>query len=73
MGRPRETIDTPVLAATIGINRPIKGNIGRIIARDDRLGGFARDLRPQGGQILGQIPAIVGVEPRFLREPSACV
>ena len=45
MGRPRETIDTPVLAATIGINRPIKGNIGRIIARDDRLGGFARDLR----------------------------
>ncbi len=73
MGRPRETIDTSMLAAAIGIDRLVKGNIGRLIARDDRFGGLERHLRPQWWQILGQIPAIVFLRPGFLLEASACV
>ncbi len=54
-----ETIDAAMLATAIGIDRPVEGNIGRLIPGDDCLGGFARHLRPCWREILGQIPAIV--------------
>ena len=38
MRRPREAVDAAVLTAPEGINRLLEGDIGRIIARDDRAG-----------------------------------
>ena len=47
MGRPRETIDAAMLAAAIGVDRLRKGDVGRVVAGDDRAGMLHRDLGAQ--------------------------
>src|SRR3984957_15162084 len=64
MRRPRETVDTAVLAAAIRIDRAVEGNVRRIVAGDD----LARRIRRHRGlerrQFLKALPAVVEGNPR---------
>ena len=59
VGRPRETIDAAVLAAAIGIDRAIEGNVRRIVAGDDLAGGVDRHAGLERRQFLELLPAVV--------------
>src|SRR5512145_107007 len=41
---PIEAVDTAMLASAIRVDRLVERDVGRVVARDDRLRGFARDL-----------------------------
>ena len=45
VGRPREAIDAAMLAAAIGIDRAVEGNVGRVVAGDDGARRRHRDAR----------------------------
>jgi len=65
VGGPGVAIGAAVLAAAIGIDRPVKRQIGRIVARDDCFCLLHRDLGPERCQIL---KAHGIVERRFAHE-----
>jgi hypothetical protein len=48
MGRPGEAIDAAVLAAAIGIDGTVEGDVGRVVLRDDDARLLDRDLRVEG-------------------------
>ncbi len=60
VGGPGEAIDAAMLAAAIGIDRLVEGNVRRLVAGDDGAGGVVDDFGAQRGRgvIIGA-PAIV--------------
>ena len=52
VGRPREAIDAAVLAAAIGIDRAVEGNVRRVVAGDDLAGGIDRHRRLERRQVF---------------------
>src|SRR5882724_81572 len=73
MRRAREAVDAAVLAAAIGIDRAIKADIGRIVARQDLARLFLGDRGLEGGQFLDALPAIVECDARGRLVASRCV
>ncbi len=65
MGRPREAVDAAVLAAAIGIDRPVEADIGELVAGDDLARGVERDRGLERRQVLEALPAVVEHDPRF--------
>ena len=63
MGGPRIAIDAAMLAAAIGVDRAVEGQVGRLVVTDDRFGKFDHDLGPQ---LRGRI-----VDPLAFVEPVA--
>ena len=61
-----------MLAAAIGIDRAVEGNIGRVIARDDMARALERELGLQRRQVLVQVPAVILCLTRQRLEPAAC-
>src|SRR5262249_7578363 len=59
VGRPREAIDAAVLAAAIGIDRAVEGNVGGIVAGDDLGGGIVGHGGFERGQFLETLPAVI--------------
>ena len=59
MALPRIAINTAMFAATVRVDRPIKGNIGRCIARDDRFGMFGDNGGAQAWCAAINIDAII--------------
>ena len=59
VGRAREAVDAAVLAATIGIDRAVERNVGRVVAGDDTAGGVDRDGGLERRQVLEALPAVV--------------
>ena len=57
--RPGETIDAAVLAAAIGIDRAVEGNVGGIVAGDDLPRRVDRHRRPERRQILDAQPTVI--------------
>src|SRR3546814_16522662 len=60
MGRPRKAVDAAVLAAAIGIDRAIEGDVRRVVVGDDPARGIDRK---GGGEarrlLLGRAPTVV--------------
>ena len=59
VGGPGVAIEAAVLAAAVGIDRAVEGDVGRLVAGDDRLGLLPGDL---GRERLGRLvagPAVV--------------
>ena len=52
-----------MLAAAIRIDRAVEGNIGRLVAGDDGLGGFLEHLGAERRQLFKPLPAIVEQRP----------
>jgi len=78
MGWSGETIDTTMLAATIGVDRTIERDVRRIVARDDRFCPVESDrcVEARGRVFLGALapgaPAIVdGLGPQPFETPAA--
>jgi hypothetical protein len=69
----RKTVDAAMLATPVGINRAIKGDIRRRIARDD----LARRLKAYFGtnawQVFCDLPAIINTVSVKPFEPSRAV
>ncbi len=59
MGRPGETVDAAMLAAAIGIDRTVEGDVGRIIAGDDAAGLFDLNFGAERRQVFQALPAII--------------
>ena len=59
MRRPRVTINTAMLAAAIGIDRLVEGNIGAVVACNDGAGRRILDFSFERGQFAKTFPAIV--------------
>jgi hypothetical protein len=59
VGGAGEAIDAAVLAAAIGIYRPIEGNVGRLVAGDDLAGGIDGDRGLERRQFLEALPAVI--------------
>ena len=60
-----------MLAAAIGIDRTVEGNVGRVVARDDGARRVADDLRTQGRRSTvliapAIVPPVVNERPRLL-------
>ena len=62
MGWPRKAVDAPMFAPPIGIERPVKGHIGRLVARDDPPWHLFADLGALGEQRRGREILIVRVQ-----------
>jgi hypothetical protein len=61
VGRPRVAIKAAMLAAAIGVDRPVEANVGRFVAGDDGLGLFPGDLgRERLGGLVAR-PAVVEI------------
>src|SRR5690606_13732680 len=58
--RPGEAIDAAMLAAAIGIDGPIEGNIGRIIAGDYAARLLDLDLRAEWLKVIEALPPVIG-------------
>ena len=61
VGRPRETVDAAMLAAAVGIDRPVEGNVGRIVPGDDLARRIDRHRGLERRQLLEILPAVVEV------------
>ena len=59
MGGPRETIDAAMLAAPIGIDGPVEGNVRRLVAGDDGPGRFVADMGAKRTIVLLDVPPVV--------------
>ena len=71
---PGKAVDASVLASPIGIDRPVKRNVGRLVEGDDRAGGFFRDrCFDARGRCLQPVPAIIKGVPRFRLVPPCLV
>ena len=61
VGRTGEAVEAAVLAAAIGIDRPVERNVGRLVAGDDALRLLPRHLgRERLGRLLAR-PAVVEI------------
>jgi hypothetical protein len=54
-----------MLAAAIGIDRAVEGNIGRLVAGDDRLRRLDEHRGLERRQLLQRLPAVVEQRPRL--------
>ena len=54
-----------MLAAAIGIDRLIEGNVGRVVGGDDLLRRFDEHRRLERRQVVERLPAIVEESPRM--------
>ena len=65
MGRPREAVDAAMLAAAIGVDRAVEGDVRRLVAGDDGLRRVDADGGAQRRQVVvfGRIPAVSGALP----------
>ena len=59
VGRPREAIDAAVLAAAIGIDRAVEGDVRRIVAGDDLARRVDRHRGLERRQFVEALPAVV--------------
>ena len=57
--RPREAVGAAVLAAAIGIDRAVEGNVRRLVARDDLSGALDLHLGLQRRQLFERTPVVV--------------
>ena len=73
MGRPREAVDAAVLAAAVGIDRAIEGDIGQVVAGDDLAGGIDGHGGLERRQLLEALPAIVECDPRQRLVTAGCI
>src|SRR5579863_2859080 len=61
VARPRVAVDAAMLAAAIGVDGILEGNIRRIVARDDMSRPIGLDGRGDALGLLLRVPAIVHV------------
>ena len=74
MGGPRKAIDAAMLTAPIGVHRPVKRNVRRLVEGDDGAGNLIEDLSVQPVcRIFNRIPAIVKGVARFPFIPSGLI
>src|SRR3979409_658658 len=73
MGRPREAVDAAMLAAPVGVDRPIEADIGRVVAGNDLARGIDGDRGLERRQFIEALPAVIERDPRFGLEPAAFV
>ena len=80
MGRPRVAVDASMLAAAIGIDRAVEGDVGRIVARDDAAARVGRQRRRGARRVLllllvraGARPAVVHRDAPERLEPAVRV
>ena len=59
VGRPGVAIEAAVLAAAIGVDRPVESDVRRLVAGDDGLGLFPGDLGRERFKRLLARPAVV--------------
>ncbi len=59
VGRAREAIDAAVLAAAIGVDRAVEGNVGGVVPGDDLTGGVDGHRGLERRQLLETLPAII--------------
>src|SRR5262245_1144397 len=60
MRRTGKTIDTAMFAAAIGIDRPVEGDVGTVIAGKDAARLFDLHLRLEGVEAFQRLPAVIG-------------
>ena len=66
MAGPRETVDAAMLAAAIGIDRPVEMDVRRAVEGDDGARGLAGQLGAQGRRgVLHRVPAIIEIAAAF--------
>ena len=73
MGGPRVTINAAMFTAAVGVDGTVKGNIGRLIARDDGLGCFSENLSAQLLRLGQRFPAVIDIGLGLLIKPRAGV
>ena len=71
VGGPGEAIDAAMLAAAIGIDGLVEGNVRRFVARDDGAGGVMHHFGAQRrGRLIVRppaiVPAVIDQDPRLL-------
>src|SRR6185312_1864457 len=66
--RPRETVDAAVLAAAIGIDRPVEADVGTVVAGDDLARRVRLHDRLERRQIVERAPAVVEGDARVRLE-----
>src|SRR2546423_13883727 len=59
MRRPREAVGAAMLAAAIGIDRAVEGDVGRVVGGDDLFRRFFLHRGTQWRQEIDRAPAIV--------------
>jgi len=59
VGRTREAVDAVVLTASVWIDRAVKRNVGRVVARNNRTGLLERDLGRERRRFVERAPAVV--------------
>jgi hypothetical protein len=73
MGRPGIAVDAAMLAAPVGVERPVERQVGRGLPGDRRPWPFDPHLGPDQAVLLGDVPAVVkGIAVRGL-EPAGAV
>ena len=73
MRRAGEAVDAAVLAAAVGIDRAVEGNVRARVAGDDRPRPFDRDLGAGDRRRLVEVPAVVDRHPIEALEPPGHV
>src|SRR2546421_7608614 len=73
MGWPRKTVDAAMLAAAVRVDRTVKADIGRVVARNHLASGIDRDGGLERRQFVEALPAVVECEPRLSLETAAGV
>src|SRR5947208_4657131 len=73
MGWPRKTVDAAMLAAAVRVDRTVKADIGRVVARNHLAGGIERDRGLERRQFVEALPAVVECESRRILETAAGV
>ena len=66
MGRPREAVGAAVLAAAIGVDRPVEGDVRRLVGGDDPAAACSSctSVRKRR-KVVGRAPAVVEALPRL--------
>ena len=60
MARPGEAVNTAMFASLIGVDRPVEGNVWRLIPGDNASNLFAVEGRSwTGSELVIEVPAIV--------------
>ena len=68
VGRTGEAVGAAVLAAAIGVDRAVEGNVGQIVTGDDGLRPFERDFRLERLELFAGTPAVVELFARLALE-----
>jgi hypothetical protein len=69
--RSRETVDAAVLAAAVGIDRAVEGDVGAVVARDDGARRVVEYRRLENVEVAEPFPAVVeGLAPLRLEAPG---